>query len=469
MKKVIPFVILVVLLVSVSLVVAQGGLPGAGWKSGQQIQNTGTGNAKVVLTAYDKFGNNYDCGEKTIAQGASDTFLTDTDCATVPEGFVGSAVVGADQPIAAIVNVTNRGTGLASAQYQGTDGADVANNVSFPLVKNCHSGRTTTFYVQNASTSENDMTATFNMGGQTYSKNYDNVPGNAMVVVMPADAGVPCAQGTGSLEVSGTGPLAGAGLEHEASAAVASNLSASKAFTDADGAQNVYCPLYRKAQTANRDQTSGVQVQNISGGPVNVSFTFNAQSGQSYGPFSVNNLADGASHTFYAKDPALNSIPSGTVGSATITATGNVVAVVNDAAVDGTLQRKATYACFGAGSQTVNVPLAKEFNGGNTTGVQVQNVGGSPTKVQLEYKATNGSTLKIESVNTVAPNESITAFNVSNLGSQWTQLSGSGSMAGTVNGVVVTAGQDVVVVANESSAGATPSNQDTKNYEGFGQ
>ncbi|MDX1414535.1 MAG: hypothetical protein R3293_10115 [Candidatus Promineifilaceae bacterium] len=469
MKKVIPFVILVVLLVSVSLVVAQGGLPGAGWKSGQQIQNTGNAPAKVVFTAYDKFGNNYDCGEKNVNPGASETFLTDVDCTTVPEGFVGSAVVGADQPIAAIVNVTNRGTGLASAQYQGTDGADVANNVSFPLVKRCHSGRTTTFYVQNASTSENDITATFTVGGAPYTKNYDNVPGNAMVVVMPADAGVPCAQGTGSLEVSGTGPLAGAALEHEESAAVASNLSASKAFIDTDGAQNVFCPLYRKAQTAKRDQTSGVQVQNISGGPVNVDFNFIDSNGTPYGPFSINNLADGASHTFYAKAAELASIPDGSVGSATISATGNVVAVVNDAAVDGTIQRKATYACFGSGSQTVNVPLAKEFAGGNTTGVQVQNVGGSPAKVQLEYKATNGSTLKIESVNTVAPGESITAYNVASLGSEWTQLSGSGSMAGTVNGVVATSAQNIVVVANESSAGATPSNQDTKNYEGFGQ
>ena len=465
MKKVIPFVILVLVLVTVSLVAAQGGLPGSGWKSGQQIQNVGNAVAQVVFTAYDTSGTAFDCGTKNINPGASETYLTDSDC-PVAAGFVGSAVASADQPIAAIVNVANRGTGAASAQYQGTDGADVANAIAFPLVKNGHSGRTTTFYVQNASTSPNNIVATYNMGGTTFTKNYNNVPANAMVVVSPSDAGIPVGQGTGSLAVTGTQPLAGSALEHQTSAAVGENLSASKAFTVADGAQNVFCPLYRNAHTA-KGQTTGAQVQNVSGAPIDISFTFNSNNG-TFGPYTANGVADGASVTFYA--PALvPAIPAGSVGSAVISATGNVVAVVNDAGVDQGLQRKTTYACFGGGSTTVNVPLAKEFAGGNTTGIQVQNVGGSPTKVTLEYKASNGSSIKVESKNPIAPGTSITSFAVSNPSADWTVLNSSGSMAGTVNGVVITASQDVVAIANESSAAPNASGQDTKNYEGFGQ
>jgi hypothetical protein len=469
MKKVIPFVILIVVLVSVSLVAAQGGLQGSGWKSGQQIQNVGNAVAQVVFIAYDQSGTSFDCGTKNINPGASETYLTDVDC-PVAAGFVGSAVASADQPIAAIVNVNNRGTGAAAGQYQGTDGADVANNISFPLVKNGHSGRTTTFYVQNASTSPNNISVSFKMeyNGTPYTKQYNNVPGNAMVIVSPSDAGVPVQQGTGSLEVTGTQPLAGSSLEHETSAVVGSNLQGSKAFTAADGSQDVYCPLYRNAHTA-KAQTTGAQVQNVSGGPVNINFTANA-GGSSFGPYTATNVANGASVTFYA--PALTgpTIPAGTVGSAVISATGNVVAVVNDSGTEGSGQRKTTYACFGSGDTTVNIPLAKEFAGGNTTGIQVQNVGGSPSKVTLEYKATNGSTLKIESNNTIAPGESITSFGVSNLQtSLWTQVSSSGSMAGTVNGVVITAAQDVVAIANEASSAPNPSGQDTKNYEGFGQ
>ena len=74
MKKVIPFVLVIVLLVSVGLVFAEGSsLPGSGWKSGQQAQNVGSASAKVVMTAYEQNGTSHDCGEKTIAQGASAT------------------------------------------------------------------------------------------------------------------------------------------------------------------------------------------------------------------------------------------------------------------------------------------------------------------------------------------------------------------------------------------------------------
>ncbi len=468
MKKLIPFVILLVVLVTVSLVAAQGGLPGSGWKSGQQIQNVGNAAAQVVFMAYDQSGTASDCGTKNIAPGASETYLTDVDC-PVAAGFVGSAVASADQPIAAIVNVNNRGTGAAAGQYQGTDGADVANSISFPLVKNGHSGRTTTFYLQNASTSPNNIAATFSVNGATYNKSFNNVPGNAMVVLSPSDAGVPSGQGNvGSLEVTGSQPLAGSSLEHEDTAVVGSNLQASKAFTAADGSQDVFCPLYRNAHTA-KAQTTGAQVQNVSGGPVDIDFTFNADDGTTYGPYTETNVANGASVTFYAPQLSSPAIPAGKVGSAVISATGNVVAVVNDSGTQDGVQRKTTYACFGGGDTTVNIPLAKEFAGGNTTGVQVQNVGGSATKVTLEYKATNGASITVESVNTVAPGTSITSYAVSNPSAQWTVLNSSGSMVGTVNGVVLTADQDVVAIANESSAAPNPSGQDTKNYEGFGQ
>ena len=467
MKKVIPFVLVIVLLVSGGLVLAQGGLPGSGWKSGQQIQNVGSASAQVVLTAYGENGQSFDCGTKTVAPGASATFLTDTDCTTVAAGFIGAAVVSADQAIAAIVNVNNRDTGAAAGQYQGTDGVDVATTISFPLVKNNHSGRTTTFYVQNASASPNDMTATFTVNGMTYTKLYTNVPSNAMRVFSPSDAGVPAGQGqVGSLEVVGTQPLAGSSLEHETSAAVGQNLQASKAFTAADGATDVFCPLYRNAHTA-KGQTTGAQVQNVTVSPVTVNFTVKAGT-STYGPYT-RTIAAGASETFYAPQLTSPTIPAGTVGSATITSNGNIVAVVNDKGTENGVDRLTTYACFSAGSTTVNLPLAKEFAGGNTTGIQVQNVGASPAQVTLAYKATNGSTLTIKSNAAIAPGQSITAWGVSNSSSEWTVLSSSGSMAGTVNGVVVTAAQPVVAIANESSSNPGASGQDTKNYEGFNQ
>ena len=50
------FALIIVLLVSVSLVAAQGQLPGSGWKSGQQIQNVGSANASIVFQAFGQDG-----------------------------------------------------------------------------------------------------------------------------------------------------------------------------------------------------------------------------------------------------------------------------------------------------------------------------------------------------------------------------------------------------------------------------
>lgn len=469
MKKVFPLLVLVaVMIIAVGVVLAAP--PGSGWKSGQTVQNVGGSNATVQLTAYDQNGGPFNCGSANVAPGASVNYLTDTDC-PVPAGFVGSAVVSADQPIAAVVNVTNKGTGLASGNYQGTDGADVATKVNFPLVKNDHNGRTTTFYVQNASQSPNNISAVFNVKGVNYTKSFNNVPANAMVIFSPTDTSpsMPSGKGNvGSLVVTGTGPLAGSSLEHQTSAPVGDNLQASKGFTASEGANTVYCPLYRYAHTS-KNQTTGAQVQNIGNAAVNVAFTVNANSGGSFGPYNAN-IAPGASHTFYAPD--LAGLPPGTLGSATIVSNGPVVALVNDKGTSNGLERTTSYACFGSGGTTVNLPQAKEHKGGNTSGIQAQNVGNADTKVTIVYKSTNGKSLTIQSKSTIAPGTSINAVNLYKMpNADWAVISGApaSNMLDTLNGVVVTGTSPLAVVANEASNGdvSTASNQDTKNYEGF--
>jgi hypothetical protein len=458
MKKLIPVLVLAIVLAAVGLVAAQSNLPGSGWKSGQQIQNVGGSSASVAFIAYGVDGTDYDCGQETVPAGGSVTYLTDTDC-PVPAGFVGSAVVSADQPIAAIVNVNNKGVGAASGQYRGTDGADVSTSISFPLVKNNHSGRTTTFYVQNASTNTNTITATFAMqDGAVKTKTYNNVPANAMVVVTPSDAGVASGQGqVGSLSVTGTQPLAGSSLEHEANAAVAQNLQASKAFTPSDYDTTFYCPLVRNAHTS-KAQTTGVQVQNVSGSSQSVTITY------ATGQTNSATVADGASHTFFTP----NDLPAGTLTSATVTGAGDIVAVVNDKGNNtANPQRVTTYACFGAGSATdsISIPLAKENLGGATTGLQVQNVGGGPMTCEATYTHSGGSVI-VKNTAAVAVGASATFNAVYTNPTSITAVSGSpASLNGTNNGVVISCNQLAVAIANESSISGTI--QDTKNYEGF--
>lgn len=475
MKKAIYVTIALLALLSVSLVAAQiSGLPGLAWEAASQVQNVGSGPANIVYTAYGQDGTSYNCGTSTgVAVGASINVQT-ADC-PVAAGFIGSAVVSADQQIAAIVNVNNRTVGTAAGQYKGTDGNSTDTTVSFPLVKADFAGRTTTFYVQNAGASAADITATFStgpLGGTptTRSHTYTNVPANAMVIVSAADASVPAGQ-LGSLTVTSANALAGTSLEHETTATTGANLQASRGFTSADSDTTAYCPLYRKNHTGNLFST-GVQVQNVGNASTDVTFTFGSYS-------DTQAVGAGASYTFFSN--SISGIADGSVGSATVTSNGQpIVAVVNDRGFALNPSRLTTYACFPASSATndVTIPLYKEFFGGNTSGLQVQNVGSGAATINVTYTPDPNFFPSLSpvtfQVTGVGANTSATFFGVSQLISP-AGVSATSGTASTLNntfgGVTISANQPIVVIANESSfalSGAA-SGQDNKNYEGFNQ
>jgi len=479
-KKVLPvFAILIVVLVSVSMVAAQNTLPGSGWLSGQQIQNVGANNASIVFQAYGQDGTEYNCGTKNAAPGASVNFLTNSDCATVPAGFVGSAVVSAEQPIAAIVNVVNGPIGRAGGMYRGTDGADVANNIAFPLVKNNFNNRNTTLYIQNASASPNNITVKFSIGGTDYTKTFNNVPANAMVVATGADANAPTGK-FGSATVTGSGPLAGTALEHQNNVPVGDNLQAYTAFTPNDFDDLAYCPLIRNGHTA-ANQTTGIQAQNVSGAAQTIQVVYSYRIGN--GPTQTKtvtsgSIAPGASANFFSAD-ATAGIPAGALGAATVKGMGggNIAVIVNDAAYNSNPQRQTAYTCFPDNSKTnsVALPLYKEYFNGNTAGIQVQNTGTAGATVTLKYTSTVGNKVVTFSHSTpIAAGASTTFFGVSKstAPADITVVNGNpADLVGTYGGVVITSTQPVVAIVNEAPGALTgaPSTQDAKAYEGFNQ
>ena len=466
MHKKIFVLVLALLLVSVGIVSAQSGnLPGSGWWSGQQIQNVGSASTSVLFTAYDGQGNDFPCGNpKTAAPGQSVNFLTNTDC-TVPAGFVGSAVVSADQPIAAIVNVVNMPSGTAAGMYRGTDGADVANTIAFPLMKNNYFGRSTTLYIQNASSSPNTITVTVRVGAASSTKTFNNVPASAMVLVGPADVSPAMGNNTaGSATVTGTGALAGAALEYQTAVALGSNLHAYTAFGPQDFAQRAFCPLIRNDYVR---LNTGIQAQNVHTAAQNITITYS---------YRVNNtgavqtksitkgpVAAGAAVTFFTPSDGL---PARAVGSATVQgASGPIAVIVNDETFTLSPNRVAAYTCFPDTADTTEIalPLYKEFYFGDTSGIQVQNVGNAPANITATYYPPSGTPV-VFTQNNVAAGASATFYSVSN---------SSPALLQTAGGVVVTSNQPIVAIVNEepgTKAGARPaSTQDAKIYEGFNQ
>lgn len=465
-------ILAVVLLVGIVSAAAQSSPPGTGWTTGMQFQNVGEETADVRLKLYTPQGQSIDCGSRTAPPGGSVNYLVDTHCA-IPAEFGGSAVVESNQPLRGIVHINNGSVGQAGGIYNGTTMEEISPTLLFPLVKHNHSGRTTTFHIQNAGGAPVSLTATFRVKGIVYTKEYDGVPPNAMVVVSPADANVPAGNGqVGSLMITGSGPLAGTSLEHQHSAAVAQNLQASQAFIPADYDDKVYCPLFRNAHTG-ANLATGAQVQNVGNSAQTVTLTYRPRDGGNTITKSES-VQPGASATFYA--PLLG-IPAGSVGSVTITGQGNIVAVVNDEGNDNGLRRTTTYACFPAHEATnrVVLPLYKEYWIGNTTGIQIQNVSenGTAASIQITYIATNNSNrATLTPGASVAAGGSTTFFGVSNriFPPTMTVVSGNpASLASTFGSVVITSNTPIVAIANESGFGPNASSQDSKNYEGFNQ
>lgn len=471
-RKVTIMFVLVGLLAAVSLAAAQVGIPGTGWTTGMQFQNVGNGSAAVRLYLYTPQGNTIDCGEKNAPPGGSVNYLIEANC-LLSGVFGGSAVVESNQPLQGIVHINNAGVGQAGGIYNGTTVDEAANTLLFPLMKHNHSGRTTSFHIQNAGGSPINVTAAFRVNGIAYNKTFNGVPSGAMVVVSPADAGVPAGNGqVGSLTVTGNGPMAGTSLEHQHAAAVAQNLQATKAFTASDYDNKVYCPLFRNAHTGAR-LTTGAQVQNVGNSAQTVTLTYTPRDGGNTVTRTAN-VQPGASATFYA--PQIG-IPAGSVGSVTISGQGNIVAVVNDEGTDRGLQRTTTYACFPAHKATnrVVLPLYKEYWMGNMSGIQIQNVSGNGTaaNVRITYIATNNSNrVTLAPGAAVAAGGSVTFFGISDRISPpgFSVVSGNpAAMDSSFGSVIIESNTPIVAVANESGYGPGASNQDSKNYEGFNQ
>jgi len=486
MKKVNRLILLLVafsLVFSTTLALASGGPAGGGWYSGQVIQNIGSGVADVSVTAYDSTSASTYSRDYTIDPGTSIVFFSG-DITGLPEGFLGSSIVSSDEPIRAIVNVTNRlsgsygiAGGTAAAQYDGRDSSGTDTTVSFPLAKSAFGPKTTAFYIQNAGSSAATFTATFLMASSinvpptdTYVYDSPSIGPGQMAVIIPADAGAPSGK-IGSLSVTSSEPLAGTVLEYETSTAPALILQGTTGFTSAEYSTSIYFPIVKK-QLGSR--STGLQVQNVSGGDVDVTVTYYGAGGSCPAPNTyteaVRTLANNQSTTYL--DSAL--LPSGCLATAKAVATGNIAAVVNESYLPlppGTNQRATTYAAFSGSNATTTLvaPLFKEDLGGKRSGIQVQNTTGVAATATVTFKV--GASTYVYNNLAIPANGGALLFDMTNSTAypdgNWTGGAGGRLPDGSLAAVTVVATQAIVAVVNEAPSPAGGVVQDNNNYEAF--
>lgn len=469
-------------------------LPGSGWWTGTGIQNVGTGKATLTITSYSVDPTQPPVTKSSeIEKDALKNFLPDD--LSITGQFQGSATVSSDQPLRAIVNTTNRlaagygiAGGTAAAQYQGVN--TPANEVRFPLAKNNHFGKYTTFYVQNAGSGVTKVKVDFSFGGGTCSITTGDVQPGRMVVVSPAQPGSGCPSGNNTGLGSATAKaettsesLAGVVLEH-GNENPAKILQATRGFAPGDYDVKAYAPTIKNNFFR---RFTGMNVQNVSGAAVNVTVKyvgigtatgFPSCVGQTYQQTKPN-LAPGASVTFVHLSSGTlepNPVPEGCLASATIEANGNIVAVVNESFLSsvvqgGTQQESTTYSALPANSATAKIaaPVFKQKSYNKITGLSVQNVSSSPANVTVKFTGPTGTfTTKAESVPVGGAITYVEMFKEPNR-FNGTSIPANISDANGLFSVVVTADQNIVAIANESTYPfvGSPLLQDKNNYEGF--
>ncbi|MBI3967905.1 MAG: Ig-like domain repeat protein [Chloroflexi bacterium] len=414
-----------------------------GWTSGIQIQSL-AGSANVVVTYFDVNGQSAGSQTETVAAGSSRT-LFDAGLA-VPDGFVGSAVVSSDQPIAVIVNELHgeqrHFTGEAgepstvtvhrSASY---DGVAVPTNVQYlPLVLRENSGWNTELWVQNASRT-----------GRIANVRLEYYQGSSLVktqALPPIQAGASARvrqidqpdlgeRWVGSVKAIADQPVATVVNEiHERM------LMSYSGF--AGGVSRLAIPL---VMNDNSGWFTGLQVQNVGAAAVPVTLRV---AGAAVAEITIE---PGASHTWF---PIPGTSP-GFVGAATVEgpAGSQLVAIVNQ--VHPSTGQAMAYRGFGGGSSVVSAPLIMTDNQGWFTGLQVQNAGVESTRVTL---LVNGAAVE---TTTLAAGQSRT----------WFPVPGTGP--GFVGSVVVQgdATSQLVGLVNEIQTASDQAGDSALAYEAF--
>jgi hypothetical protein len=362
--------------------------------------------------------------------------------------------------------------------------------LSFPVVKSDYKGKTTTFFIQTVEAGTVNVTYTMNDGTVTYLDDATTTVDGQMVTFTPADAQnmpVGCTDATclGAAEFSSSVPLAGVYVEHNTSDSPAQILLSTRGFTPDDFDTTVVNPVVKSCW---KGRTTGVQIANVGGATSTITFTMAKQDGTaSAGEVVFEDVLPGASVTFFPGNHGLFDGPYGGatagcadnmdefLGSATITSDQNMVAIVNenDFAAAGTT-KQTVFACFPqkAGTGAVLFPLVKEFYNGNTTGVQIMNVGAGDVTLSADYVLQNNTFTVAEDASdatiTLGAGEAFTFWGVT---AYWNgDYDAYTSDYGAVTVEATGTGAMIVGIAQEAeSPTGGLSYLDTKNYEGFNQ
>ena len=375
MKKRIAIVLAVVLLFTF---VGSAGADGPfTWDTGFQVQNLGTATANITITYYRQDGSVAHTVSDTVPPGESKNYYQ-PHIDELGTTFDGSVVITSDQPIAAIANQTSYSqTPNLAASYNGV--SEVATRLMAPIIYKNYGGWTTRLAVQNAGSAPANVTVTYRRGTDTWTEGPIAIAPGARHTFDQKDSPIPDGF-FGSAVVESDQPVAAVVNEINPTGIALSYACISS------GATRVYAPLLYKRYGYANGWISGLQVQNMGATATHVTVTYRSKEGDTW--VEEADIDPGTSHTFYQGDPA-SPLPDGFIGSAVVESSQEVAVIVNYA--NYAAGQGMSYNPLSGGTTKVYAPLLyKRFGAGNAwvSGIQVQNVGDTTTRVRVTYHQT---------------------------------------------------------------------------------
>jgi thermitase len=302
-----------------------------------------------------------------------------------PATWRGAAVVSASGPVSAVVAGHRPG-----GDSFGYDGRGAGSEAAYgPLVFKNRGGWTSTLHVQNLANEPATVELSYRSStGQSGSWN-DRA-------VIPPQASHMFKQDSLPDDFAGAVVARSAGAQPLALVVASSNADGSAtAYSGASqGVSSLVAPVVFKNRSSNGRWNSGIQLQNLGSQPAAVSIAYRASGGDESVAEQRAEIGVGEARTFY--QPDVPGLPENFVGSATVTVANQqpVLGLVNQVNYERSLS--SAYELLGSGNAAGSAPLIVRATDGFDTGLQIQNLGDEPARVNVYYRNVEGALIAIQ-------------------------------------------------------------------------
>lgn len=394
-----------------SSVNAQGSAYGTSFITAITYQNVGSASATINFTFYPASGSPITFS-KTLAANAGASLNVGT--ANELSGFSGqgSAVISSDQPIVATIVQLPQSTTVRNRPLSNGFGSnDGSNNVLIATVLKNQFNQTTKFSVQNADTTNINVTVKFFPVGSSTPIHQDTFSLNVGTARF-FDAGGISALGSnfnGSVTIQANGKVVATAIE-----ASTDNSYKVSAFEGvAQGSNTVYMPSALCNFGTNRQRTA-YAVQNSGNVTTTVTVTYKNTSNQTVATQSAS-IQPGAKASFLTC--SASGIPtSGFNGSAIITSTAAPIVAIGKVSADPSIAPSFGTAFIGAsgGAKKLAAPYVRwtqsrfDTNPGNRqrANIAIQNVGSNESgQIIVKYYDLNGVLIGTHTLGSINPGQ----------------------------------------------------------------